>query len=52
MYGPFGLGNNVAGIVFVLLVVAFLAVVAIGSGFLIYAANQLKKREDAAPKAD
>jgi hypothetical protein len=45
MYGWFNLGNNVAGIVFNLLVVAFLAVVAIGIGFLVYAARELKKRE-------
>lgn len=52
MYGPFGLGNNVAGIVFILLVVAFLAVVAIGSGFLIYAARELKKCEDTRTNAE
>jgi hypothetical protein len=45
MYGWFNLGNNVAGIVFNLLVVAFLAVTGIGIGFLVYAAKQLKKHE-------
>ncbi len=45
MYGWFLLGNNVAGIVFNMLVVAFFAVVAISIGFLVYAAKELKKRE-------
>ncbi len=45
MYGWFDLGNNVAGIVFNMLVIAFFAVVAIGIGFLVYAAKQLKARE-------
>jgi hypothetical protein len=40
------LGFNVASIVFNMLVVAFFAVVAIGIGFLAYAAKQLKARED------
>lgn len=40
------LGYNVASIVFNMLVIAFFAVVAIGIGFLAYAANQLKARED------
>lgn len=46
MYGWFSLGNNVAGIVFNMLVVAFLVVCAIGIGFLLYADKQLKARED------
>ncbi|MDI6900246.1 MAG: hypothetical protein QMC79_00955 [Anaerosomatales bacterium] len=41
------LGYNVAAIVFNMLTVAFFAVVAIGIGFLVYAAKQLKKREEA-----
>ena len=41
------LGYNVASIAFNLLVVAFLAAVAIGIGFLAYAAKQLKKNEAA-----
>lgn len=48
MYGWFLLGNNVAGIVFNMLVVAFFAMFAFGIGFLIYAAKQLKKAEEAA----
>lgn len=43
------LGYNVASIVFNLLVVAFFAVVAIGIAFLVYAAKELKKREDGTP---
>jgi hypothetical protein len=39
------LGYNVASIVVNMLVVAFFAVVAIGIGFLVYAAKQLKKNE-------
>jgi len=46
MYGWWGLGNNVAGIVVNLLVIAFFAVVGLGIAFLVYAAKQLKKRED------
>lgn len=46
MYGWFNLGNNVSGIVFNMLVVAFFAVCAIGAGFLVYAAKQLKKAEE------
>lgn len=45
MYGWFNLGNNVAGIVFNLMVIAFLLVVAIGIAFLVYAARELKRRE-------
>lgn len=41
------LGYNVASIVFNMLTVAFFAVIAIGIGFLVYAAKQLKKRETA-----
>jgi hypothetical protein len=53
MYGWFLLGNNVAGIIFNMLVVAFFAMFALGIGFLIYAAKQLKKAEEATgPKAD
>lgn len=48
MYGWFLLGNNVAGIIFNMLVVAFFAMFALGIGFMIYAAKQLKKAEDAA----
>lgn len=48
MYGWFLLGNNVAGIVFNMLVVVFFLVVALSIGFLAYAAKQLKKAEDAA----
>ncbi|KAF0209184.1 MAG: hypothetical protein Q8S43_07955 [Actinomycetota bacterium] len=51
-YSPFAsfapLGFNVAGIMFNMVAVAFFAVVAIGIGFLVYAAKQLKKRETAA----
>lgn len=51
-YSPFAsfapLGFNVASIMFNLLTVAFFVVVAIGIGFLVYAAKQLKKRETAA----
>ena len=47
MYGWFLLGNNVAGIVFNMVVVCFFAVVGIGIGFLVYAAKQLKKHEAA-----
>jgi hypothetical protein len=43
------LGYNVASIAFNLLVVAFFAVVAIGIAFLVYAAKELKKREDGTP---
>ncbi len=46
MYGWFLLGNNVAGIVFNMLVFAFLGIFVIGIGFLIYAAKQLKKAEE------
>lgn len=46
MYGWFSLGNNVAGIVMNMMVIAFFAVCAIGIGFLVYAAKQLKARED------
>ena len=53
MYGWFNLGNNVSGIAFNLLVVAFFAVCILGIGFLVYAAKQLKKNEEAAEtKAD
>jgi len=45
MYGWFNIGNNAAGIVVNLLVVAFLAVTGIGIAFLVYAAKQLKKHE-------
>lgn len=48
MYGWFLLGNNVAGIVFNMLVFAFFAIFAIGIGFLVYAAKQLKKAEEVA----
>jgi hypothetical protein len=41
------LGYNVASIMFNMVSVAFFAVVAIGIGFLVYAAKQLKKRETA-----
>ena len=52
MYGWWGLGNNVAGIVVNLLVIAFFAVIGLGIGFLVYAAKQLKKKEDAAETAE
>jgi uncharacterized UPF0146 family protein len=42
------LGYNVASIVVNMLAVAFFAVVAIGIGFLAYAAKELKKRETGA----
>ena len=48
MYGWFDLGNNVSGIAFNLLVVAFFAVCILGIAFLVYAAKQLKKAEEAA----
>lgn len=47
MYGWFNLGNNVAGIVFNMLVIVFFAVCVLGIGFLVYAAKQLKKAETA-----
>jgi hypothetical protein len=47
MYGWWGLGNNVAGIVVNLLVIAFFAAIGLGIGFLVYAAKQLKKNEEA-----
>lgn len=50
MYGWFNIGNNVAGIVVNLLVVAFLAVTGIGIAFLVYAAKQLKKHESESGK--
>lgn len=50
MYGWFLLGNNVAGIIFNMLVVVFFVVVALSIGFLVYAAKQLKKAEEAASK--
>jgi hypothetical protein len=46
MYGWFNLGNNVAGIVFNMIVLAFFVVVAIAIGFMVYAAKQLKKAEE------
>lgn len=46
MYGWFNLGSNVAGIVMNTLVIAFFVVVAIGIGFLAYAAKQLKKVQE------
>lgn len=46
MYGWFLLGNNVAGIIFNFLVVAFFAVIAIAIGFLVYAAKKLKQAEE------
>jgi hypothetical protein len=46
------LGYNVAAIVFNLVVVAFLVVVALGIGFLVYAARELKKREAALESTD
>jgi hypothetical protein len=46
MYGWFNLGNNVAGIVMNTLVIAFFVVVALGIGFLAYAAKQLKKVQE------
>ncbi len=53
MYGWFNLGNNVSGIVFNMLVVAFFVVVGIGMAFLAYAAKQLKKAaEGNEPKAE
>ncbi|MBN1193279.1 MAG: hypothetical protein JXA36_06290 [Coriobacteriia bacterium] len=51
MYGWFNLGNNVSGIMFNLTVVVFFVVVAIGIGFLVYAAKQLKKAEDVLRKS-
>ena len=47
MYGWWGLGNNVAGIVVNLLIIAFFAVIGLGIGFLVYAARQLKKADSA-----
>ncbi|MDP2300725.1 MAG: hypothetical protein U1E08_00990 [Coriobacteriia bacterium] len=52
MYGWFLLGNNVAGIMFNMLVVVFFAVIAISVGFLVYAAKQLKKAEETMKKAE
>lgn len=50
MSGFAPLGFNVASIVFNMLLVAFFAVCAIGIGFLVYAAKQLKAREDESAK--
>lgn len=50
MYGWWNIGNNVAGIVVNLLIIAFLAVGGIGIGFLVYAAKQLKKAAPATEK--
>jgi len=52
MYGWFLLGNNVAGIMFNMLVIVFFAVVGISIGFLVYAAKQLKKAEEAIKKSE
>jgi TM2 domain-containing membrane protein YozV len=45
MYGWFLLGNNVAGIIFNMLVVTFFVVVIVAIGFLVYAAKKLKAAE-------
>ena len=52
MYGWFLLGNNVAGIMFNMLVVVFFVVVAISIGMLVYTAKQLKKAEEVLKKAE
>lgn len=46
MYGWFNLGNNVAGIVMNMLVVAFFVAIILAIGFMAYAAKQLKKAEE------
>lgn len=52
MYGWFLLGNNVAGIMFNMLVIMFFAVVGISIGFLVYAAKKLKQAEEAAKHSE
>ncbi len=52
MYGWFLLGNNVAGIMFNMLVIMFFAVVGLGIGFLVYANKKLKQAEEALKKAE
>lgn len=52
MYGWFNLGNNVAGIAFNMLVLAFFVVIILGIVFMVYAAKQLKKAEEITRAAD
>lgn len=52
MYGWFNIGNNVAGIAVNMLVFVFFLVVVIGVAFMVYAAKQLKKAEQASVSKD